>query len=147
MYVYENQALEKMLCKYFDRQATKLIGYQSSGFSFKFLNFFPSALDADISPMPDYILTVGDHFTDVLKRYGHYKVPVETFAALRFAYPQSNRQVQIASQNLKRFYRILYALPVHIDQYQEIITHLHGAFSTKVKVDLKVHPLYKLRAE
>ena len=144
IYVYENQALEKMLCRYCDRHITKLIGYQSSGFSFKFLNFFPSDLDADISPMPDYILTVGDHFTDVLKRYGHYKVPIETFGALRFAYPQSNGQVQIAPQNLKRFYRILYALPVHIGQYQEIITHLRGAFSTKVKVDLKVHPLYRV---
>ena len=61
----------------------RLIGYQSSGFSPVFLNFFPTEKDEKQHPAPVIVLTVGYYFQRYLLEHGHYLVPVEPFAALR----------------------------------------------------------------
>ena len=67
LYVFENQAWENSYINVFNDSKTELIGYQSSGFSFRFLNFFPSNIDKKFGLFPDKIFTVGDNYTKQLK--------------------------------------------------------------------------------
>ena len=145
VYVFENQSLEKACCAILKRHNIRLIGYQSSGFSPIFLNFFPTEDDARQQPMPDILLTVGDHFHRYLSENGHYLIPVESFAALRFCYPCNGSRYVVLSPNPNIIGRILYAFPVHISLYEEIINDLIHVFKgSGIEVDLKLHPLYEL---
>jgi hypothetical protein len=145
VYVFENQSLEKACCAILRGHNIRLIGYQSSGFSPIFLNFFPTEDDAQNQPMPDILLTVGDHFRKYLIEYGHYQIPVESFAALRFSYPINEGCYVVNLPNPNILSRILYAFPVHIEQYEKTIIDLIRVFQgSGIEVDLKLHPLYML---
>jgi hypothetical protein len=143
VYVYENQSWEKAVCSAFKDTDIRVIGYQSSGFSPLFLNFFPTKSDARVRPSPDILLTVGDAFTEYMCSHAEYVVPVETFAALRFSYPTMNSRYIVKEPNEIICRRILYAFPVHKEQYAGIIADLVSVFgNSKVEVDLRFHPLY-----
>jgi len=145
VYVFENQSWEKACCATLGGHDIRLIGYQSSGFSPIFLNFFPTQDDARQQPMPDILLTVGDHFRRYLMEHGHYQIPVESFAALRFSYPSNGGRYVVLPPNPAILSRVLYAFPVHIQQYADTINDLIGVFrGSGVGVDLKLHPLYRL---
>jgi hypothetical protein len=147
LYIFENQAWENAYLLTFKDTEIKSIGYQSSGFSFRFLNFFSSKLDGENALYPDKVLTVGDNFTKALNEFGVYPIPVETFGALRFDFPVLDGNYMIEKPNLKIFNKILYAFPVHFYQYEKIIQDLVDVFGdTKIEVDLKFHPLYKYEA-
>ena len=144
VYVFENQSWEKVCCYIFRNKGIRLIGYQSSGFSPVFLNFFPSQLDSEMHPMPDILLTVGDHFRSYLLENGHYRINIKTFAAMRFSYPSVNGAYLIDPPNLQITGRILYAFPVQFEQYEPTIKDLISVFKdSKIQVDLKFHPLYQ----
>ncbi len=145
IYVFENQSWEKACCTTLRESDIRLIGYQSSGFSPVFLNFFPTEQDAYRHPMPDVVLTVGDYFRRYLLEHGHYRIPVETFAALRFSYANDGSKYMVSPPNPDIIGRILYAFPVHIEQYPSIIRDLIEVFrNTQISIDLKLHPLYRL---
>ena len=145
VYVFENQSWEKVCCYMLRNKNIRLIGYQSSGFSPVFLNFFPSQLDSEIHPMPDILLTVGDHFRSYLLNNGHYRINIKTFAAMRFSYPSVNSAYLIDPPYLQVIGRILYAFPVQFEQYEPTIKDLISVFKgSNIQVDLKVHPLYEL---
>jgi hypothetical protein len=145
VYVFENQSWEKVCCSILGDKDIRLIGYQSSGFSPVFLNFFPSKLDSEKHPMPDILLTVGDHFRRYLIENGHYRIKVDTFAAMRFSYASINNAYLIEPPFLQIMGRILYAFPVQFEQYVPIIKDLMSVFKdSKIQVDLKFHPLYQL---
>lgn len=145
VYVFENQSWEKACCAILRGHGIQLIGYQSSGFSPIFLNFFPTEQDARQHPMPDILLTVGDYFRRYLLEQGHYSIPVEPFAALRFSYPADGNRYAVLPPNPQILGRILYAFPVHIEQYADIIIDLIQVFlDSGVGVELKLHPLYRL---
>ena len=144
LYIFENQAWENAYLSIFKDTDIKTIGYQSSGFSFRFLNFFPSKVDGENALYPDKILTVGDNFTKALIEFGEYPIPVETFGALRFDFPAVNGNYIIEEPTSKIFKRVLYAFPVHIYQYQQIIQDLIDVFQgTEIEVHLKYHPLFQ----
>ena len=144
LFIFENQAWENAYLSIFKDTETKTIGYQSSGFSFRFLNFFPTKLDAKNALFPDKILTVGDAFTKVLKEFGNYPIPLETFGALRFDFPALNGQYVVDAPVATIFKRILYAFSVHFYQYQQIIQELIDVFdNTEIEVHLKYHPLFE----
>ncbi len=146
VYVFENQSLEKACCATFRGHNICLIGYQSSGFSPIFLNFFPTEQDSLRHPMPDILLTVGEHFRRYLLEHGHYRISVETFAALRFSYVHDGSRYTVLSPNPSIVGRILYAFPVHIKQYPGIMSDLIEVFrDSGICVDLKLHPLYRLK--
>ena len=143
LYNFENQAWEKAYLKEFKDSGTIRIGYQSSGFSLRFLNFFPTETDKAFGLFPDKILTVGELYTCILKKYGHFPIPIETFAALRFEYPTVNGKYIIARPSNIIYKRILYAFAVHVYQYFRIIKELIEVFGdSEVEVHLKFHPLY-----
>jgi hypothetical protein len=145
VYVFENQSWEKACCATLRGHGIRLIGYQSSGFSPIFLNFFPTEGDARQHPMPDILLTVGDYFRKYLLEHGHYSIPVELFAALRFSYPTEGNRYAVLPPNLQILGRILYAFPVHIEQYADTINDLIHVFrDSGIAVELKLHPLYRL---
>jgi len=145
LYVFENQSLENAYLSEFIMTKTKTIGYQSSGFSFRFLNFFPSKIDAETSLFPNKILTVGDIFTKTLKNYGHYPIPIQTFAALRFNYLVSDGQYKVKKPVGKIYKRVLYAFACHEYQYEKIINDLVYVFGDiKIDIHLKFHPQYSL---
>jgi hypothetical protein len=144
VYVYENQAWEKVCCMVLRAYGIKLIAYQSSGFSSVFLNFFPTEGDAKQNPNPDIILTPGLNFSEYLSNNGSYAVPLEPFAALRFPYPNDGGRYIVTPPNRDIIGRVLYAFSVHIEQYSDIIFDLVEVFSgSGITVDLKFHPLYK----
>ena len=143
VYVYENQSWEKVCCDVLRSHGVRLIGYQSSGFSPIFLNFFPTMDDSKQHPMPDILLTVGESFKRYLMQNGKYSIPLETFAALRFSYPTNVGRYIVQPPNLKIIRKVLYAFPVHIDQYYQTIKDLIVVFGgSDILVDLKFHPLY-----
>jgi hypothetical protein len=144
IYVFENQSWEKACCSVLKVQGVPLIGCQGSGFSPVFLNFFPTKLDANHQPMPDVILTVGDLFTRYLLEHGNYKIPIRTFAAPRFPYPNDGIRYVLAKPNPALLKKVLYAFPVHVSQYPEILNDLVNVFeSTGIAVDLKLHPQFR----
>jgi len=143
LYMFENQAWENSYLSVFKDLKTKTIGYQSSGFSYRFLNFFPSELDEKYFLYPDKILTVGDMYTNLLKNYGHFPIPVQTFAALRFNYPMINGEYIIEKPVLDIHNRLLYAFPSHFYQYKKVVKDLIDIFgNTEIDVHLKFHPLF-----
>jgi hypothetical protein len=145
IYVFENQSWEKVCCSIFRQHGIQLIAYQSSGFSPIFLNFFPTKEDALYQPMPDILLTVGNQFRRYLIDHGSYAIPIESFAALRFSYPIIDEQYIVSPPNPKILGRILYAFPVHLDQYAHTINDLIQVFKDSgIQVDLKLHPLHKM---
>lgn len=145
IYVYENQALEKSACQTLRFYGVPLIGYQSSGFSPLFLNFFPTEVDT-LLPMPDVIFTVGDYFAQYLKQYGHYKIPVETLAAVRFSYPNELGKYCVKMPYSKVQKRVIYAFSVRLEQYESIIKDLIEIFGgVGVDIDLKLHPTYEFK--
>lgn len=140
LYVFENQAWEKVNCKLLNSNGIKTIGYQSSGFSNLFLNFFPTEKDRELFPYPNYILTVGNVFTQILKEY--FPSKIYTFSALRFNHPQINGEYQILNFNSNILNSILYAFSVHKYQYKKIITILKEVFGeSNITIILKFHPL------
>jgi len=147
LYIYENQAWENAYLTEFEETTTKTIGYQSSGFSFRFLNFFPSKLDKINSLFPSLILTVGDIFSKTMEEVGNYPVPIKTFAALRFEYPVKEGKYTVQKPLLKINRKILYAFAVHLNQYDDIMNDLIQVFAnTDIEIHLKFHPLYNDRS-
>jgi hypothetical protein len=144
IYVFENQSWEKVCCSILKKVGIRLIGIQGSGFSPIFLNFFPTKSDSELQDMPDMLLTVGDLFSKYLVEHGNYKIPIITFAAPRFPYPNNGEHYIITKPNKELLKRILYAFPVHCSQYTDILHDLIGVFkNTSIIVDLKIHPQYK----
>jgi hypothetical protein len=145
IYIYENQSWEKVVCSILNKNNIYTIGYQSSGFSPVFLNFFPTLKDSEIMPTPNIILTVGDNFTKYLNGNGNYKIPLKTFAALRFDYIAKMGKYIVEKPNLKIHKKIIYAFSVHLHQYKPIIDDLKEVFINQdITVHLKIHPLYKV---
>ncbi len=143
IYIFENQAWEKACLQVFRGTSTQCIGYQSSGFSDRFLNFFPSADDREQCEFPSLILTVGDLFADVLRTRGSYPVPIVTFGATRFEYPTSDGKYEVKAPRTEVFGRIIYAFAIHKYQYRRIIRDLVEAFDQSgVEVVLKFHPVF-----
>jgi hypothetical protein len=149
VYVFENQSWEKVYCNYFSNTNIITIGYQSSGFTDKFLNFFPSQKDLNDQPQPDFIFTVGDAFTKYLTEKGCYRSEICSFAAMRFDHPVIDSHYIVKEFSKDIHMCILYAFPVHKWQYGLIIDLLIDVFGeSDIKVHFKFHPLCQsLRGE
>jgi len=147
-YVYENQSWEKITCKYFNNKKTKIVGFQSSGFSDYFLNFFPTKYDNKRDLYPFFILANGHYPKKYLLTYGNYLCPIRKFYALRFSYQIKNNQYLIQKYKKNFYNKILYAFSVHERQYLSVLNDLKIIFgNSKINVHLKFHPRYDLTLE
>jgi hypothetical protein len=143
VYVFENQSWEKAYYHVFKGSNISLIGYQSSGFSNRFLNFFPNQIDYQTQPQPHFLLTVGEGFTRYLSEHACYRSKIVTFAALRFEHPIIHRRYNVSEPSSVLHRRLLYAFPVHLTQYEGIMNILVEVFqNSSIEVHLKFHPLH-----
>lgn len=143
IYIFENQSWEESYNETFKNEKILIAGYQSSGFSLRYLNFFPTELDAKVYNQPDIIYTVGDIFGEILNKYGSYNCDIITLGAARFDYSKGRKKYLIEKQNKKLTKRILYAFSVNENQYPLIINKLIKVFiNSQISVDLKFHPLF-----
>ena len=141
IYVFENQSWENAYLMSLDKRIT--IGYQSSGFSLRFLNFFPCKDEVNTKIYPSKILTVGKLFSKALADYGYYKCPIVDFAALRFDYPTIADKYMISKQDLIIKKRVLFAFSVIKEEYLKILLDLIVVFKdSSVHLDLKFHPVH-----
>lgn len=86
---YENNAWEKMsmLAVREHSPDTTIVGYQHSVVPQASANAFISQNEADIIPMPDRILTVGEIPKEIMERYGSFdNGKIEPACGLRFEY-------------------------------------------------------------
>ena len=143
IYIFENQAWEKSNLFKINKTKIKSIGYQSSGFSYRFLNFFPTQNDSELFLFPNFIYTVGDHYSALLRNNAYYPDIIKTFGALRFNYLFKDGNFSIKKFNPRILKRVMYAFPVHKYQYEIIIDNLVRVFSNSdIEVTLKFHPIY-----
>lgn len=143
LYVFENQSWEKVYCHILKENNINLIGYQSSGFSKRFLNFFPNKIDRRIQPQPHFLLTVGEGFSRYLTDNASYRSKIISFGALRFGHSILNKKFNIRPSSSVLHHRILYAFSVHLKQYSQILKILKEVFqNSSIQVDLKFHPLH-----
>lgn len=86
---YENNPWERM-CTLAVREhspGAKIIGYQHSVVRESSLGMFMHPGDADIAPLPDEVLTVGEVTAEMLRRYGNYtRTQPRPACALRYEY-------------------------------------------------------------
>ena len=145
VYIFENQSWEKACCLFLKNHGVKLIGYQSSGWSAVFLNFFPTKGDMKRHPMPNIILTVGENNRKYLKENGNYSIPVESFCALRFSYLNDGNKYLVSNPNVLIFKKVLYAFPNQVYKANDVVNDLINIFGdTEIIVHLKFHPLYSI---
>lgn len=143
---HENQAWEKAYpyARYKAGQcAVRITGFQHTGFSLKILNYFPSIIDAKMPIFPDKVVTVGGLTKRILDEKAHYPCPIIEGASLRFDRHSKSGAFEIKSINTNILCCVVYAFSYDIPKYQKILEALIDAFqNSKVKVFLKVHPLY-----
>jgi hypothetical protein len=141
IYVFENQAWEKVCCKSFSQDNTKTIGVQGSGFSPLFLNFFNTP--GEELPEPDVILTVGDNFTKFLRENCNIRTQIKTFFSLRFNYDTSNGKYNVKQPISSYTNKILYSFSVNKSKYSPIIEILKKFFEhDSLEIHLRFHPQY-----
>lgn len=140
-YIFENQSWENAYL--INLKKAKTFGYQSSGFSYRFLNFFPTKSEIKFKLYPYKILTVGKIFTDTLNKFGNYQCDIQTFSALRFDYKSKNGLYDVFNYNNIRYNRIVFAFSVIKENYEHIVKDLIDVFGNReILVDLKFHPLF-----
>ncbi len=143
---HENQAWEKaypFARHLIPKCATKITGYQHTGFSLKILNYFPTRTEAGMPVFPDKLVTVGGITKRVLEEKAHYPCPIVEGASLRFDRHARNGTFSIEPANTNILCGIVYAFSYDIPKYRKIVESLIDVFQdSRVKVFLKIHPLY-----
>ncbi len=142
IYVYENQAWEKVSCYLINNRKVPLIGYQSSGFSKINSNFFYTKNQYYLKILPNIILTTGKLYAKFFRENGCELVKLKPFAALRYRYSNDGNKYVVKRPILKNIGRILYAFSSNVSDHNLIIEYLKKIFGkSSVQVDLKFHPL------
>ena len=143
IHTYENHTWEKVLrvaLREFYPSAY-LIGYQHSTFSMMHLNSFFSKRESNIVPLPDRIVTSGQHDWDVFIRSGYPAERIVRGGAIRYAHLfeskmnvkrlKGERPVVLVTPSISRFEAV------------ELIWKVFRAFEhrSEFKVVIKCHPM------
>lgn len=136
-YIFENQSYEQAWLQN-KSQFTKMYGFQSSGFSKKFFNFFPKELDIQGRLYPEYILTGSPIYTKILK--SHFKKSqILTLGTDRIDW-SVNMHSDLESK--RKSNKVIVLLPVHFRYYQQVVDSFSEKFRNKgVEVWYRPHPL------
>ena len=142
IYNIENQAWENSYHLIFQKSKTKFIGIQSSGFSYRILNFFPTKMDKQNNLFPDLLLTAGNIFKRILLEKANYPCQIKTIGALRTNHKSINGKFSIFTPNNNIHNKLLYVFPLWEYQYNIIINDLFDVFAeTDIVLHFKFHPL------
>lgn len=143
---YENQTWEKtypFVKKHSSSVATKIIGFQHTGLSYKILNYFPTKHEHVMSCFPDTIITVGSIYKRLLEEKAQYPCPIIAGAALRHMKHVMNAAFNIRTPDARLYKKIVYAFSYDVSKYKKIVGTLLRVFGdSSVTVYLKIHPLY-----
>ncbi len=142
-YPFENRSFEKMmiLALRTGAPATRITGYQHASFSARHVNFLLAEGEADITPLPDKIMALGEATRDILARIGKFPPAIlEVGCALR-ARPFSG-----ALKPQRVLKNILVALATNIEEYVKVLHFLNQAFDPGCSyvVRLRPHPVFPL---
>jgi len=144
IYPYENRPWEKMLLMAMRNKSrsTKIIGYQHAAINSGFLHFFMGEGEAQITPLPDVLLTTGDFLSDWLNKDGGYTQGiVQPACALRKK--TENKVVSKDFTNTTNIKRILIALGFpDLENYNRVLTIVKDAvgYDKDWEVVIRPHP-------
>ncbi len=140
LYTFENHSWEKMTICYLRKVSpkTKIIGYQHARVMKSLLNYYPSKYERGLLPLPDKIITVGNHPKRILKKYGCYNDGlILPGCALRYEYLYRD---SILTRNFSK--KILVPLTISIEESVEIINFVQeGVKETEYIPIYRCHPV------
>jgi len=145
IYVYENQPWERALCWAVRRYMpdTVLVGYQHARAPRFLLNFYLANGGESAAPLPDRVVTVGQHTASLLTTDGYEPVQVRVGGALQIQ--QSHEEVPARNSPSTTHGKptVLVAPSVGAEESAELIDLAVTLFGTDegVNVVLKCHPL------
>lgn len=138
-YVFENQAYEQAWLEVAEREGVRTLGFQSSGFSKRFFNFFPSTTFCQTKRSPSIILTSSPKYSCILRK-GFVHSKIFTVGTNRITWGvETNWDFDLKIRSSK----ILVLLPVHFDLYKMVIEQFEAQFQgAKAEVWYRPHPLH-----
>ncbi len=147
VYPFENQPWEKMLClaaRELGRK-TRLIAYQHTMVPPMLLNYFLGAGEYKDMPLPNVIVTNGEHTLDLLKNAGYgIQVEIVNGGALRFEYFYYGKgKTKLKESDSKT---VLVTLPYSHNLSEELMSAVTDNFTEPVqdrniKFLVKFHPV------
>lgn len=142
---YENNPWEKM-CTLAIKEVspkTKVIWYQNAVIPQAALSMFRSKEDADIAPVPDIILTLGESTKQIMQKYGSYNgLKIEPACGLKFEYLFENSVPERKNQG-----NILIVLEGIFDSYRLVNYVLRELKNNPAyRLKLRTHPILPLPA-
>lgn len=142
IYTFENQPFEKMICMAKDRYPDiKLIGYRNSHSPWFYLSLFLGEGEHEFAPLPDRIITMGNHaYKMFLEKGGYINGILRNGGAWRYTYLWKCN-FEINNTNTSK--TILVATPIDPLIAKALLLDLKKAFyntRTEIKFLIKCHP-------
>jgi surface carbohydrate biosynthesis protein (TIGR04326 family) len=142
VYTFENQPFEKMICMAKDVCPNiKLIGYRNSHSPWFYLSLFLGEKEYEFIPLPDKIITMGNHALRMFREKGGYEDRIlRNGGAWRYTYLWE-RDFQIDKDNASK--TVLVATPIDPLIAKTLLLDLKRAFyntNTDIKFLIKCHP-------
>ena len=142
LYPFENQPWEKMMLLALRRAKVrcKIIGYQHTSVQALCLNYFLGSGEQDIHPQPDFIVSNGKYWEEVLKSSG-FSCPIKNGGSLRYRQNQPSRQPENYSSDIKeKENNILVLLNISQAYSLDLIFYLLRKPTIDKRFLLKAHP-------
>ena len=139
LYPYENRAWEKMVLLGVRSVSprSQMVGYQHTSVTPSHTNLLFGEEEAEITPLPDMILTTGEVVEQRLAEEGHYPPGIfKTACALRQDQPSPDG----ASRRRQPLTRILVALATSSEEYLKTVDFLEEAFTAADDYDVRIRP-------
>lgn len=149
-YTYENHTWEKIYCCAFKEffPLAKTLGYQHAAISQMYLNYFVSSLEFDYLPLPDVILTNGEHSGKLMINSGYNPFKIKFGGAIRYEYltrllSQESQKENQKSTTRKGKHKVLVTTSIDKNESSELVLKSINAYSDSdiYSVIIKCHPV------
>lgn len=145
IYIYENQPWERALCWQARRSlpATTLVGYQHTRMPQLLLNFYVAPGEEDSAPLPDRVVTVGQHTAQLLTSEGFTTGRVKVGGALHLQDLMALRSQLGGSSQSGGRPTVLVACSNSLEEAAELVQLATALFDEDegVRVAIKCHPI------
>jgi hypothetical protein len=143
-YPLENRSFEKMIILALRRFSpqTKIIGYQHASISPRHTNFFLAQKEYEFTPLPNYIITMGEETKEILRKQGRFP---ESMLKVGCALRQRTHN-NILKQKKKKILNLFVALATNIEEYVKVLVFLDEAFKDNhyYNIWIRPHPVFSL---
>lgn len=139
-YPFENRSWEKMILMGLadGMGAINVSGYQHSALTQSHTNFMLAPKEAEITPLPNRILTTGQVITNWLESCGNYPVGIfRTACALR---QDPIQNVGGKERSERKFTRILVALASGWHEYSQTFAFLRCSLADSNEFEIRIRP-------